>query len=48
MIDVLFKVVHYSQGGLISDIGRARADLPEIQRSFVWAKAKVRATSTSL
>lgn len=37
MTDTLFKEVHYSLGGLINDIG-----LPDIQRPFVWANAKVR------
>jgi len=37
MTDTLFKEVHYSLGGLIGDIG-----LPDIQRPFVRANAKVR------
>lgn len=42
MTDTLFKEVHYSLGGLISDIGLGRIGLPDIQRPFVWANAKVR------
>ena len=37
MTDTLFKEVHYSLGRLINDVG-----LPDIQRPFVWANAKVR------
>lgn len=42
MTDTLFKEVHYSLGGLINDIGLGRIGLPDIQRPFVWANAKVR------
>lgn len=42
MTDTLFKEVHYSLGGLIGDIGLGRIGLPDIQRPFVWANAKVR------
>jgi hypothetical protein len=42
MSDTLFKEVHYSLGGLIGDIGLGRIGLPDIQRPFVWANAKVR------
>ncbi|WP_082091363.1 DUF262 domain-containing protein [Paracidovorax citrulli] len=42
MTDTLFKEVHYSLGSLINDIGLGRISLPEIQRPFVWADAKVR------
>lgn len=42
MSDTLFKEVHYSLGSLISDIGLGRIGLPDIQRPFVWANAKVR------
>lgn len=42
MSDTLFKEVHYSLGGLINDIGLGRIGLPDIQRPFVWANAKVR------
>lgn len=42
MTDTLFKEVHYSLGGLIHDIGLGRIGLPDIQRPFVWANAKVR------
>lgn len=42
MTDTLFKEVHYSLGSLISDIGLGRIGLPDIQRPFVWANAKVR------
>ena len=42
MTDTLFKEVHYSLGSLISDIGLGRIGLPDIQRLFVWANAKVR------
>lgn len=37
MSETLFKELHYSLGGLIGDIG-----LPDIQRPFIWANAKVR------
>lgn len=40
MTDALFKEVH-SLGGLIGDIGLGRIGLPNIQRPFVWATAKV-------
>jgi len=40
--ETLFKEVHYSLGGLINDIGLGRIGLPDIQRPFVWANAKVR------
>jgi hypothetical protein len=42
MTETLFKEVHYSLGGLINDIGLGRIGLPDIQRPFVWANAKVR------
>ena len=42
MTDTLFKEVHYSLGGLINDIDLGRIGLPDIQRPFVWANAKVR------
>lgn len=42
MSDTLFKEVHYSLDGLINDIGLGRIGLPDIQRPFVWANAKVR------
>jgi len=42
MSETLFKEVHYSLGGLINDIGLGRIGLPDIQRPFVWANAKVR------
>lgn len=42
MTDTLFKEVHYSLGSLIGDIGLGRIGLPDIQRPFVWANAKVR------
>lgn len=42
MSDVLFKEVHYTLGGLISSIGMGSIGLPDIQRPFVWANAKVR------
>lgn len=42
MTDTLFKEVHYNLGGLINDIGLGRIGLPDIQRPFVWANAKVR------
>lgn len=42
MTDTLFKEVHYTLGGLINDIGLGRIGLPDIQRPFVWANAKVR------
>lgn len=42
MTETLFKEVHYSLGSLISDIGLGRIGLPDIQRPFVWANAKVR------
>ncbi|MGV2862958.1 GmrSD restriction endonuclease domain-containing protein [Achromobacter sp. AGC39] len=42
MSETLFKEVHYSLGSLISDIGLGRIGLPDIQRPFVWANAKVR------
>lgn len=42
MTDTLFNEVHYSLGGLINDIGLGRIGLPDIQRPFVWANAKVR------
>lgn len=38
MSETLFKEVHYPLGALINDIG-----LPDMQRPFVWANAKVRA-----
>lgn len=41
-MDTLFKEVHYSLGTLIDDIGLGRIGLPDIQRPFVWANAKVR------
>jgi len=40
--ETLFKEVHYSLGSLISDIRLGRIGLPDIQRPFVWANAKVR------
>lgn len=42
MSETLFKEVHYALGGLITDIGLGRIGLPDIQRPFVWANAKVR------
>ncbi|MCY1281377.1 hypothetical protein D9M70_301860 [compost metagenome] len=42
MTETLFKEVHYTLGGLIGDIGLGRIGLPDIQRPFVWANAKVR------
>lgn len=42
MTDTLFKEVRYSLGGLIGDISLGRIGLPDIQRPFVWANAKVR------
>jgi uncharacterized protein with ParB-like and HNH nuclease domain len=42
MTDILFKEVHYSLGGLVGAIGLGRIGLPDIQRPFVWPKAKVR------
>lgn len=42
MSETLFKEVHYTLGGLINDIGLGRIGLPDIQRPFVWANAKVR------
>lgn len=42
MSETLFKEVHYPLGALINDIGLGRIDLPNIQRPFVWANAKVR------
>ena len=42
MTDTLFKEVHYSLGCLVGDIGLGRIGLPDIQRPFVWANAKVR------
>jgi hypothetical protein len=42
MSDTLFKEVRYSLDGLINDIGLGRIGLPDIQRPFVWANAKVR------
>ncbi len=42
MSETLFKEVHYTLGGLIHDIGLGRIGLPDIQRPFVWANAKVR------
>ena len=42
MSETLFKEVHYTLGGLIGDIGLGRIGLPDIQRPFVWANAKVR------
>lgn len=42
MSDTFFKEVHYSLDGLINDIGLSRIGLPDIQRPFVWANAKVR------
>ena len=41
-METLFKEVHYNLGGLINDIGLGRIGLPDIQRPFVWANAKVR------
>lgn len=42
MSETLFKEVHYPLGALINDIGLGRIGLPDIQRPFVWANAKVR------
>lgn len=42
MSETLFKEVHYPLGTLINDIGLGRIGLPDIQRPFVWANAKVR------
>jgi hypothetical protein len=42
MSETLFKEVHYTLGNLVSDIGLGRIGLPDIQRPFVWANAKVR------
>lgn len=42
MSETLFKEIHYSSGGLINDVGLGRIGLPDIQRPFVWANAKVR------
>lgn len=41
MTDTRFKEVRYPLGGLISDICLGRGRLPEFQRPFVWANAKV-------
>lgn len=42
MSDTLFKEAHCSFGGVINDIGLGRIGLPDIQRPFAWANAKVR------
>lgn len=42
MTENLFKEVHYTLGSLISDIGLGCIGLPDMQRPFVWANAKVR------
>lgn len=42
MTDTQFIEVRYSLGDLIGDIGLGRIDLPDIQRPFVWADAKIR------
>ena len=42
MSETIFKEVHYNLGGLISNIGLGQIGLPDIQRPFVWANAKVR------
>jgi len=42
MTDTQFIEVRYSLRDLIGDIGLGRIDLPDIQRPFVWADAKIR------
>lgn len=42
MTDKLFKEIHCSLGGLISERGLGRIGLPHIQRPFVWANARMR------
>jgi uncharacterized protein with ParB-like and HNH nuclease domain len=39
---ILFKEVNYSLSGLLQYIEMGQIGLPEIQRPFVWANAKVR------
>lgn len=42
MSETLFKEVRYTLGVLVGDIAMGRIGLPDIQRPFVWANAKVR------
>lgn len=42
MTEMLFKKTDYTLQGLLSDIDLGRIGLPDIQRPFVWANAKVR------